>query len=456
MKFELLTRLLKRDEEDRSIKAILDGTVKPSTDGRITAHRGLIALFVGLGLLILWAALAPLSQGVPVSGFVKVEGNRKSVQHLRGGIVDAILVKEGDSVVEGQPLLRLNQTQLKAQLGVVESQLISGLATEARLVAEQQGGPEVRFDAFLIERAENQVAKEAMETQRLLFKTRQSALKGEVAIGNETIAGLEQQVLGLSAQEKARGEQIRLFSEELSSLRPMYEQGFIPRNRMFELERSIAYLNGQRSEELAMLGRARSQISEIRLRMLQVKNNYLKEVEAQLAQTKKEVSDLRERFVATQDDLERSSVRSPIAGIVVGMSVFTVGGVVAPGQVLMDVVPLDQPLMIEAMIPTQLIDNVRAGLDADIHFPAFDQFVVPRIPGRLVYVSADRLTDPKTGEPYFLGRVEVKPESVQLLGKRQLLTGMPANVVIITGERSFLSYILRPIVARLHFAFTER
>jgi protease secretion system membrane fusion protein len=236
----------------------------------------------------------------------------------------------------------------------------------------------------------------------------------------------------------------------------MYEQGFIPRNRMFELERAVAFLSGQRSEDLANIGRARSQISETRLKILQSKELYRKDVETHLAEVQREVADQRERYIAVRDDLERVVVRSPSTGVVVDMSVYTVGGVITAGQQIMDVVPADQPLQVEVRIPTQLIDNVHPGLDADIHFPALDQFEVPRIPGRLVYVSADRLTEPRNEESYFLGRIEVKPESMGLLGKHQLQTGMPANVVIITGERSFLSYVVRPILARLQFAFTER
>ncbi len=457
MKPEFLFRWVNKISEDRAVAAILaNGKVKPPDDAEVTAHRGLVALFVGLAFLLLWAGLAPLSQGVPVSGFIKVEGNRKTVQHLRGGIVDAILVREGDAVAEGQPVLRLNETQLKAEMGIIDSKLITALATESRLLAEQRGLGDMTFPEFLSGRASEPLVADAMASQRQLMRTRRTTLLNEEAIGKENIIGLEEQIRGLTAQEKAKSQQHKLYSEELETLRPMYEQGFIPRNRMFELERAVAYLNGQRSEDLANIGRARSQISEIRLKILQSKEIYRKEVETQLSEIKSEVANLRERQIAIKDDLGRVVVRSPSSGVVVDMSVFTVGGVIAPGQKIMDVVPAGQQLLVEVRIPTQLIDNVRSGLEADIHFPALDQFEVPRIPGRLVYVSADRLMEERTNEPYFLGRIEVKPESLHLLGKHKLQTGMPANVVIITGERSFLSYVVRPILARLQFAFTER
>lgn len=447
----------KRQAQDRAVKAILEsGPSAPPVDTRAATHWGTLLLVLGGIGFFVWAALAPLSQGVPVQGYIKVEGNSKAVQHLRGGIVEQILVREGDRVKENQPLLRLNETQLKAQLGIVESQLISALAVEARLRAEQGGRGDVTFPEFLRERRDSPLVVEAMQTQRQLFDTRRAALRGEEAIGRENIAGLEQQVRGLESQEQAKARQLKLFGDELDALRPLYEQGYVPRNRMFELERSVAYLNGQRSEDLANIGRARSQISEIRLKIHQSRDVYRKEVETQLTEVQRQVADLRERFVATRDDLERAVVRSPANGTVVGLTVFTVGGVVAAGQKLMDVVPEGRTLQIEAQIPTQLIDNVKPGLNADIRFSALDRFDVSHIPGRLVYVSADRLTDPATNQAYFLGRVEVTPEGMDMLAGHELLPGMPADVVIITGERTLLGYLIHPLVSRLHFAFTER
>ena len=443
--------------QDRGVAAILDNDQSaPPVDTRGAMHWGFLALLLGGIGFFVWAAVAPLSQGVPVQGYVKVEGNSKAVQHLRGGIVEEILVREGDRVKAGQPLLRLNETQLKAQLGIVESQLISALATEARLLAERSGKGQVEFPEFLLERKDHPLVIEAMDTQRQLFGTRRAALRGEEAIGRENISGLEQQVRGMESQEQAKTRQLKLFNDELDALRPLYEQGYVPRNRMFELERSVAYLSGQRSEDMANIGRARSQISEIQLKIHQSREVYQKEVETQLTETQRLVGDLRERYVATQDDLSRAVVRSPANGTVVGLTMFTVGGVAAPGQKLMDVVPEGRTLQIEAQIPTQLIDNVKPGLAADIRFSALDRFDVAHIAGRLVYVSADRMTDPVTNQAYFLGRVEVTPEGMRMLAGHELLPGMPADVVIITGERTLLGYLIHPLVSRLHFAFTER
>lgn len=443
--------------KDEAVSAVLEGRAgELGQDTRAIARRGMLLLVLGVGGFLGWALFAPLSQGVPVSGFIKVEGNSKSVQHLRGGIVDEILVREGDLVQLNQPLLRLNETQLKAQFGIVESQLVTALAVEARLQAERAGRPTIDHPEFLLERRERGEVAAVLAGQNQLFRTRLSTLANEEGIARQAIAGLELQFQGHAAQEKARASQLRIFTEEINALRPLHEQGFIPRTRMFEIERAIAFLNGQLSEDIATMGRIRSQISEIQLKIFQSKEIYRKEVETQLTEIQRQVADLKERFVATRDELERVIVRSPATGVVFGLTANTVGGVISPGQKLMDVLPEGMALQIEAQIPTHLIDNVRAGLDADIAFPALDRFEISHIPGRLIYISADRLTDPRTDAAYYLGRVEVTPEGMRALGSHKLQPGMPANVVIVTGERTMFGYLMRPLASRLHFAFTER
>jgi len=451
-----LKRARERLDQRATGAPALDVAVHASADTSASARWGHRALWIGLILFLAWGAFAPLGQGVPAHGFVKVEGNRKTIQHLRGGVVEEILVNEGDRVEANQPLIRLNEAQVQAQQGSLDSQLVSVLAVEARLRAELAGSEQIKFPAFLVERRAAVEARESMQVQEHLFRTRRAALEGEISIGLENIAGLEEQILGLQAQEKSKQEQLRLFKEELDTLRPLYEQGFVPRNRMFELERAIAFTSGQRSEDIANIGRSKSQISELRLRILKVRNDYRKEVETQLTDAQRQASDLKEKRVATQDDLDRIVLRAPLAGIVVDLSVHTVGGVVSPGQKLMDIVPAGENLLVEIQIPPHLIDNVHAGLETDIRFTALDQTIIPAVPGTLAYVSADRVTDAKTDQPYFIGRVQPTAEGIAKLGKHVLLLGMPAEVVIKTGQRSFFGYLLRPLLVRMQFAFKER
>lgn len=457
MKLPNLFRLPAKDQPDAAVQAILaDPHARAASDTTKPAHWGRRALLVGVLLFLAWALFAPLSQGVPVHGFLKVEGNIKAVQHLKGGIVDAILVKEGDKVEEGQTLLRLNEIQYKAQLGIIESQLISALAVEARLMAERENKSIVRYPEFLLKRQQSD-ARDAMRVQSQLFLSRRAALASEENMSRESIAGLREQIIGLTAQEKAKAEQLRLFHAEYDNLKPMYEQGFVPRNRMFELERAMAMLSGQRSEDIGNIGKAKSQIAENRARMLLAGDNYRKEVDTLLTDTQKQVGDLKERHIAILDDLSRVEVKAPVSGIVVGLSAHTVGGVIAPGDKIMDIVPSGENLVVEAQIPTLLIDNVRAGLEADVHFLALDQTIAPTLPGQLIYVSADRQSDPNRPEiTYFVGRVAVDGAALAKLGKHKLQAGMPVDVVIKTGERTFAGYLLKPLLSRMQFAFTER
>lgn len=457
MKLKQWLNFFKSDGQDSELSSILDDSRAPlPTDEKAPVRWGKRVLWLAAGIALIWAVFAPLSEGVTAHGFIKVEGNRKTLQHLKGGIVEEIRVKEGDRVKKDQPLLVLNQTQLKAQQGMVESQLIIWTAIEARLMAERADKTAIAFPQFLLQRKNEPQAAQAMQVHEQLFRTRRDAVKGEQSIGREAITGLEEQIQGMKAQEKSKGEQLVSFREELATLRPLYEQGYIPRNRLFELERAVAYLSGQRSDDLANIGRARSQIAETRLKMLQGLTDYKKEVETQLSDAQSKVADLKERLVATQDDLDRVIVRAPTAGIVVDLAVHTLGGVIAPGQKLMDLVPEGGGIIIEAQIPTHLIDNVRAGLDADVYFTALDRTLVPTIPGKLIYVSADRITDPRTDLSYFVGRVMIDEQGMKLLGKQDLQPGMPADVVIKISAHSMAGYLLKPLLNRLRFAFNER
>ena len=457
MKIRQWLQFFKTDKDDAEVSSIMANDKSSlTTDEQGAARWGLRVLLLGVGAFMVWAIFAPLSEGVPAHGFIKVEGNRKTIQHLGGGIVEEIMVKEGDRVVADQPLMRLNETQLKAQQGIVESQLVIAMAMEARLNAERDNRDKLTYPEFLLARQQHPQAIEAMQVQGQLFRTRRAAMRGEEAIGRETIIGLEEQVRGLIAQEAAKAEQLSSFKEELKTLRPLHEDGYIPRNRLFELERAVAYLSGQRSDDLANIGRAKSQISEIKLKVLQSRQVYQKEVQTQLAETQSKVADLKERMVATQDELKRVVLRAPSAGIVVDLTAHTIGGVIAPGQKLMDIVPEGGGLGIEAQLPTHLIDNVHVGLDVDINFTAMDHTLVPTIPGKLIYVSADRMVDPRTDMPYFVGRVMVTAEGMKVLGKHSMQPGMPADVVVKVSERSMMGYLLKPLFSSLRFAFTER
>lgn len=426
-------------------------------DDRRPGRWGLWLVAVGFGGFLLWASLAPLDAGVVANATVNVTDNRKSIQHLTGGTIDAILVREGERVNREQPLIRLDRTRAVAEQGVISSQYIVARAVENRLQAERDGLDAVRFDPELLTRfADDPRLEEASSLQQRLFVTRRAALTGKAAILGENIRGAEEQLNGLRQVQAARSAQLRFLAQELDGIRNLAAEGYVPRNRLLELERSAADLNGQKAQTAADIGRIHNQIAELKLRILQLKQDYQKEVQSQLTEVQKEVATLSDRLRALDHEVAHTTIRSPIDGLVLGLAVNTVGGVIRPGAELMSVVPADEPLQVDAMIPVQAIDKMAAGLPVDITFPAFNHAQTPNIPGRVLTIAADRLVDDASKEPYYLAQITVTEEGMEQLGSNQIRAGMPATVIIKTGERNLLSYLLKPLLARIDGAFKEQ
>lgn len=418
---------------------------------------GLIVLLLGFGGFIAWAGFAPLDAGVTAEATVQVAGNRKSVQHLEGGTVDEILVKEGDRVQEGQVLVRLNATRALSEQGVVSAQYLVAKVTEARLLAERDGLDAIEVDPDVVERfRDDSRYASALASQQRLFKTRRDALEGEVAILRENLAGAEQQLRGLEEVQKSRKSQIGYINRELSGVRELAKEGYLPRNRMFELERDAAQLQAALSNDVVEAGRTRNQIAELKLRILQRHQDYQKEVQSELSDIQREASALGDRLTGIDYTVRETIIRAPIGGYVQNLSVHTVGGVIGPGTLLMEVVPTDASYLVQARVPVQSIDRVTTGQDVDITFPALNQRIIPNIPGKVLTVSADRLVDEATQMPYYLAQVEVTPEGVTMLQNESIRAGMPAAVLIRLGERTMLNYLLKPFVERLDRSFKER
>jgi protease secretion system membrane fusion protein len=426
------------------------------TDERRPLRFGYWTLIIAFGGFFAWAAFAPLDAGVTAPGVVMIDTKRKTVQHLRGGIVKALLVREGDLVTNGQPLIELDATQIKADLDIIRSQYLVRLAIEARLLAERDGKDSIEFPPDLLANAEIPQAAEAASSQAQLFETRRAALKSEVAILKESIAGLEEQLSGLTALAQSKADQLRLLNEELDSLRELAKEGYVPRNRLYEFERNVAMLSGSRSEDISNIAKTKKAIGEIKLRIIQSQQTYQREVETQLAEVQAEVTGYRERMTAAEADFERATIRAPSEGVVVGLNVHTVGGVITPADKLMDIVPRDEVMVIEAQIPVNLVDRVNPGTETDVRFTGFNRATTPILQGTVVTVSADRLTDPRSGMPYYLARISVSPEAISKLGAgKQIQPGMQADVVIKTGERTMLNYLLKPFTDRVVGAFKE-
>lgn len=429
------------------------GNVK--TDETRHTRLGWWIVLVGVGGFFLWATFAPLDKGVPLSGSVMVATNRKAVQHQTGGIVEDILVKEGDLVKEGQVLVKMNDIQVKAQAEITRGQLIAARAIEARLIAERDNKPEIDFPPFLHSAVDDPRVIGSISLQKQLFVSRQSVLKHELAALDENIAGLTVQLRGLESSRTSKLQQLEFLKEQLDNMRVLAQDGYVPRNRVLELERTHAQLTGDISEDTGNIGRIQRQISELNLRRVQRLEEHQKEVRQQLTDVQREAEALNSRLLAQDFELANVLVKAPVDGIVVGINIFTRGGVIGPGFRMMDIVPSEDMLVIEGQVPVHLIDKVHAGLDVDFIFTAFNQNKIPRVPGIVTNVSADRLTDERTGVPYYQLKAKVTPEGMKILTDWQIRAGMPVEIFVKTGERSLMNYLLKPILDRIHTSLVE-
>jgi len=395
-------------------------------------------------LFLVWAFTAPIDAGVSVQGNVVVVGNRKAVQHPSGGVIEEILIKEGDEVQQGDILLRVNPLKTEAEMTTVELQYINLLASEARLKAERDGSGAINWGPELAKRFKpnDPRVQEAKGLQVQLFSSRRAELSSQ-------IASLNEQINGLNASLKSRQIQIRSLEEEMKSTRDLAKDGFVPQNQANAAERQKSELDAGIANTLAEIARARLQISQAR-------TVYLKDVDTQLQEIQKNRDGVLGKLDATKFDRNLAEVRAPVSGNVVGLKVFTTGGVITSAQVLMEVVPKDEMLAVEAKIPPSLIDKVNPGMLADMRFVAFNQSTTPVIPGQVKIVGADKITgpNPQDGE-YYLAQVHTTKEGIELLGNLRVQPGMPVDVVIKSGERSFMSYLLKPLSDKLAKAFKD-
>jgi len=416
---------------------------------------GLWALILGLGGFLLWAGFAPLDEGVPGQGTVTIDTKSKAVQHLSGGIIKEVLVKEGQFVKEGQLLLKLDEAATRANFESARQRYLGMRAMEARLLAEQQGSSQISWHPDLRDALGDPQIRQMAQTQQQLFESRRNSLKADLQSIEESIQGQQALLQAYTAMISSRRSQLALLSEELKNTSELVKEGYAPRNRQLELERMVADSNASIAELLGNTTRAQRAITEMQQRAIGRQQEYRKDVETQLAEVDREVQADAQKFHAVKDDLSRVDIKSPADGQVVGLAFQTVGGVVGPGQKLMDIVPVDQALLLEARVPPNLIDRVHAELPVDVRFSSFSNSPQLVVKGKVASVSGDLLTDSRTGASYYLARVAVTPEGMKRLGKRQMQPGMPVEVIFKTGERSLLTYLLHPLTRRLAASLKE-
>jgi protease secretion system membrane fusion protein len=428
----------------------------PPADAGQAARTGLWILLIGLGGFLAWAALAPLDRGVPVAGRVSVETKLKAVQHLTGGIVKEVLVREGGLVREGQAMFRLEESTSKANFEGVRQDYVGGLAVKARLSAELSGAGRINFPAELTSQGADPQLQQLIRTQEQLFNSRRAALRADLQVIEEGMRGQDEQLRSYASMAESRRAQLALLKEEIKSTADMVKDGYVPRSRARELERAVAEVEGQVQEQLGNMARARQAISELKVRAVARQQEYRKEIEAQMAEASKGVQAGSERFSAARGDLDRTVIRAPASGQVVGLQMQTVGGVVTPGQKLADIVPQGVPLLLEARVKPQLIDRLAPGLMADVRFQAFANTPELVVESQLVSVSGDLIIDPQhNNEAHYLALLKITDKGKQTLGSRVLQPGMPAEIIVKTGEQTLLNYLLGPFLKRLASSMKE-
>ncbi len=419
-----------------------DSLANLPTSDRRSRLIGFAIVFVTFGIFGTWATFAPLESAALAPGVVTVQSYRKTVQHLEGGIVKELLAHDGDMVAAGDPLIVLDDTQLRAEYGMTRSQLVASQAMEARLVAERDGLDAIDFGRML--EADTTRAQEARESETRIFNARRGSRLGEISVLQKRIGQLNEQISGLQSMISTKRKLETSYSGEIGELRELLSEGYVDKQRLLEQERKLGMLRAEIADHQSDITRTKLQISETELQIVQLNKDFSSEVVGQLAEVQTRVFDLQERISALEDRISRVVIRAPEDGMILGMKIHTVGGVVGPGTPLLDIVPSVSDLIVEAQVSPIDIDRVNVGKKADIRFSAFKNATTPEIEGKVVQLSADRLMNEQTGMPYYLARVALTEEGIQALGALKLQPGMPAEVLINTGNRTMLQYLMQP------------
>lgn len=413
----------------------------------------LVVLVVGIGG---WASTANISGAVVTAGMIEVEGNRQAVQHPDGGVVGEILVEDGDSVKAGDVVLRFDDKILRSEYAIIVGQLQEILARKARLTAERDGAETISFPAELTEAAaQSDEVAELVEGQRRLFMARRDSLDKQTSQLRERIVQTERQIEGTLSQIDALSEQRSLIEQELTDQQSLLDRGLTQQSKVLALRRESARLGGVLGELQAQEAQLRAQISETEIEILRLDSDMRQEAISTLRDLGYREIELRERRLSTEETLSRLDVRAPVAGIIYGRKINTVGAVVRPAEVLMYVVPQEQPLVITTRVEPINIDEVHIGQKAILRFPAFSNRTTPEIFGAVTKVSADAFTDENTGRSYFTAQVVPLDGETDKLGDLQLLPGMPVEAFIRTGERTPLNYLVKPLADYFNRAFRE-
>jgi HlyD family secretion protein len=435
------------------------------SDKEIPGARSSIRLHLIIGLAVVvilagglggWASTAEISGALIAPGAIVVDSNVKKVQHPTGGVVGELLARDGDIVKAGDVVVRLDDTVTKASLAIVTKNLDGLWARAARLQAEQQGLSKVVFPATLLDRADDPDVKNVIASETKLFEVRTTGRIGQKAQLRERVTQLNEEIAGLTAQEKAKDQEIALVEKELVGVTSLYDQHLVQISRMTTLQRDAARLNGERAQFVASRAQAKGKITETELQIIQVDKDLVSDVSKDLRETNDKIGEFVERKVTAEDQLRRTDIRAPQDGMVLQSTVHTVGGVITAGDAIMMIVPQADALSVEAKVNPQDIDKLQIGQKTLLRLSAFNQRTTPELNGVVSRVSPDVTTDQRTGQSYYTIRVSMPPEEVARLGDSKLIPGMPVEAFVQTGDRTLMSYLVKPLRDQLMRAFREK
>jgi HlyD family secretion protein len=433
---------------------------EPTMRSRRSIRRHLLA---GVAIVVLlcggvggWAATTQFAGAVIASGSVAVDSHTKKVQHPTGGVVGELRVRDGDHVNAGDVVVRLDDTITRANLAIVTKGIDGLSARRARLESERDRADQVTFPEPLAKRAADPEVARILSGETKLFELRQSARMGQKAQLEQRITQLEEQIGGFNAQAAAKVREIELVNRELEGVRDLWQKKLISLTRVTTLEREAARLDGERGQFMSSVAQAKDKITETRLQIIQIDQDLASDVAKDLREIDAKIDELVERQVTAQDQLKRVDIRAPQDGTVFQATVHTVGGVIAPGDTIMLIVPDADNLLVEAKIAPQDIDQVRIGQPAVLRLTAFNQRTTPEVNGTVAQISADTTTDQRTGQTYYTTRISMPAEELSRLGEAKLIPGMPVEVFIQTGEREVLSYLVKPLRDQIARAFKEK
>lgn len=422
----------------------------PSYDDSSVIRFGLAVIFIVFVMIGGWMAYAPLASSAVAIGRVSADLDKKTIQHLEGGKIDTIYVKDGDSVKKDQILLKLSDVQIKAQLNILNTQYQDVLALFARLKAQRDGSKTIEFSS-------ESTDENIINNQKNIFETTKRKIEDEKIITNNRIVQLKNQIDGLGSLILSKENRKASISEEILEWESLYKQRLVDKQRIRDLQRENNMIEGDLASTKSEIAKINEQISELQNQQLLREKEFQKETLERYVEAKSMISDLKAKIVATQDTLDRTSITAPIDGVVVGLNMNTEGGVITPGKPILEIVPQDSKLIVVAQVQTTDIDKVHVGLIADIRFSAFDLRQAHVVEGKVIHVSADSFIDEVSGAPYYKAKIEVTEDGVKSLKQNNfvLVSGMPAEVMIRIGERTALSYLVKPFTDMLSRSFNE-